>query len=493
MTGKVIITGAGCGSFDLITLRGIEALRECDTVIYDSLIDMRLLDFAPNAEKICVGKRAGHHSAKQEEISALLAEKALSGRSVVRLKGGDPFVFGRGGEEITELEKHGIPFAVIPGVTSCVAVPELAGIPVTHRKCARSFHVITGHTADSSAPENLAQYAKLTGTLVFLMGLNSLREIADGLVCGGMSSDTPAAVISNGATRSQRTVRGTLSDIADKVREAELSAPAVIVVGATAVSDFSATFQPPLAGMNIAVISSGDTAKRLCSKLHTLGAYSFRAGGVDIEEMHGEDIDRAFSSLGVPGSFTHIALTSPNGARIFLKKLRDKHIDIRRLNDIRFAVIGKGTSAVLEDHGVFAELMPQEYSTAALGKLLAERSDSSSRLLVLRSEEGSAELNEILNDSGVNYEDVKIYRPSYRTAGAVECDIAAFTSAGAARGFFTNGGSIPTGTIPAAIGKVTAAELAKYGFTNCVIPQESTVDGIVQSILEAVKCRDSED
>lgn len=489
MKGKVILVGAGCGSFDLITLRGMEALQSCDTVIYDSLIDLRLLDFAPGAEKICVGKRAGQHSAKQEEINSLLVEKALSGRSVVRLKGGDPFVFGRGGEEILELEKHGIPFAVIPGVTSSVAVPELAGIPVTHRKNARSFHVITGHTADSCAPENLAQYAKLSGTLVFLMGLNSLESIAEGLISGGMPAETPAAVISSGATRFQRTVRSTLGSISGEVRKAGLAAPAIIVVGDTAGFDFSATYRPPLSRKNIAVISSGDTAKRLCAGLHALGAYAFRSGGVDIEEIFSGEVDRAFSAL---GEYTHIALTSPNGARIFLKKLREKRVDIRSLNSVRFAVIGKGTAAVLEEHGVFPELMPEEYSTAALGKLLSERLGGDSRLLVLRSEEGSRELNAAL-DGRVIYDDVKIYRPVYLPAGALECDFAAFTSAGAARGFFANGGSLSPGTIPAAIGKVTAAELEKHGFTDCVIPQESTVDGVVQSILEAVKCRDSED
>lgn len=491
MTGKVILTGAGCGDFDLITLRGAEALKNADVIIYDSLIDGRLLDLAPSAEKICVGKRAGQHSAKQEEINALLVEKALSGRNVVRLKGGDPFVFGRGGEEILELKRHGIPFSVIPGVTSAVAVPELAGIPVTHRKTARSFHVITGHTADSCTPENLAQYAKLRGTLVFLMGLNSLEDIARGLISGGMPEDTPAAVISNGAARFQRTVRGTLENIAENVRTAGLSAPAIIVVGSTAEYDFSATYQPPLSGRNIAVVSSGETAGRLCSGLHALGAYVFRTGGIDIEEMYGDDIDRAFSEL-ADGKFTHIALTSPNGARIFLKKLREKRMDIRTLNSVRFAVIGKGTAAVLEEHGVFTELMPQEYTTSALGNLLVQSVRPAERLLILRSEEGSPELNEILGGT-VNYEDVRTYRPVYRGAQALDCDFAVFTSAGSVRGFFANGGSMSAGTIPAAIGKVTAAELGRHGFTECVVPRESTADGVIQSVLEAVKCRDSED
>lgn len=169
MTGKVYLIGAGCGDHDLITLRGLRLLEKCSCIIYDALIDERLLGFAPeSAELICVGKRSGHHSAKQEDINALIVEKALGGKTVARLKGGDPFVFGRGGEEILALKEHGIPYAVVPGISSSVAVGELAGIPVTHRRLSRSFHVITGHSADGG--ENFAKYAQLGGTLVFLMG-----------------------------------------------------------------------------------------------------------------------------------------------------------------------------------------------------------------------------------------------------------------------------------------------------------------------------------
>lgn len=490
MTGRVTLVGAGCGSFDLITLRGRNALAQCDTVIYDSLIDGRLLDFCPQSEKICVGKRAGQHSAIQEEINSLLVEKALSGRNVVRLKGGDPFVFGRGGEEILELKKHGIPFAVVPGVTSSVAVPELAGIPVTHRRTARSFHVITGHTADGCTPEKLEQYAKIGGTLVFLMGLNSLVDIASGLISGGMSPETPAAVISNGATIRQHTVRAPLSGIAEAARTEGLPAPAVIVIGDTAAYDFSATYAPTLDGVTIAVVSSPDTGRRIADGLNSLGAYAFRAGGMELREVRSGAVDDALSRI---GEYTHIALTSPNGARIFLQKLREKRVDLRGLSGLRFAVVGKGTAAVLEHSGIYPELMPQDYNTVALGRVLCSELTVTDRLLIMRSSEGSPELSLMLDAAGIRYDDVTIYEPVYSAGSAVDCDFAVFTSAGAARGFFADGGLLSGDTVPVAIGNVTAEELKKHGVERCLIPAESSADGIINKILGAVICRDSDD
>ena len=218
--GKIYLVGAGCGDYDLITLRGMNLLKVCDTVVYDSLIDSRLLDFTSDTtEKICVGKRAGHHSEKQERINEILVENALNGKTVVRLKGGDPFVFGRGGEEILALKKHNISYSIVPGISSAIAVPELAGIPVTHRKTSRSFHVITGHTAEDLIPENIKKYASTDETLVILMGLNNLSKIAETLILNGKDKSTPAAVISHGASAKQKTIRSDLKNIADEVKK----------------------------------------------------------------------------------------------------------------------------------------------------------------------------------------------------------------------------------------------------------------------------------
>lgn len=234
--GKVYLVGAGCGAADLVTVRGLRLLERCGAVVYDDLLDQALLDAAPEgAEKIYVGKRRGRHSMAQEDINALLIAKAREGKEVVRLKGGDPFVFGRGGEEALALQAAGIAWGYVPGVTSAVAVPGAAGIPVTHRGVSRSFCVVTARTADSAdgLPENLEELAHLPGTLVFLMGLSRLEEIARGLTGAGLPPDTPVAVI--GGKNAPRTIRGTLGDIAERAREA--AAPAVIVVGGTAGMD----------------------------------------------------------------------------------------------------------------------------------------------------------------------------------------------------------------------------------------------------------------
>lgn len=238
--GKVILAGAGCGSYDLITLRGMRAIQSAQVVVYDDLIDDRLLSYAgEGCEKVYVGKRKGAHSMAQEEINKLLISRAREGKRVVRLKGGDPFVFGRGGEEILALRKAGILTEEIPGVTSGIAVPAQAGIPVTHRGTSGSVHVVTGHGAagEDGLPEDMETLAGLKGTLVFLMGLTNLREIAEGLIEQGKCPKTPAAVIQGGFEGETQIVRGCLENIAEKVRISGISAPAVIVIGPVAEMD----------------------------------------------------------------------------------------------------------------------------------------------------------------------------------------------------------------------------------------------------------------
>ena len=234
MTGTVYLVGAGCGRADLITVRGLRLLERCDAVVYDDLIDPALLDAAPaRALRLFMGKREGRHSASQETICARLVELAREGRRVVRLKGGDPFVFGRGGEEALALRAAGVPFEVVPGVTSPVAIPALAGIPVTHRGLSQSLHIVTAHTADTEdgLPGSFDELARLPGTLVLLMGLSRLERITRRLMAAGKPAETPAAVLSGGNAPHPAAVRGTLEDIAAKARAAGVQAPAVIVVG----------------------------------------------------------------------------------------------------------------------------------------------------------------------------------------------------------------------------------------------------------------------
>ncbi len=243
MTGTVYLVGAGCGQADLITVRGLRLLHSCGAVVYDDLIAPELLSEVPaNADRIYMGKREGQHSATQEAICAKLVELAREGKDVVRLKGGDPFVFGRGGEEALALQAAGVPFKVVPGVTSPIAIPALAGIPVTHRGVSQSFHVITAHTADTpdGLPEHFDDLARLPGTLVFLMGLSRLEVIARRLMEAGKAPETPAAVVSGGNAPHPAVIRGTLEDIAAKVRAAGVQPPAVIVVGDVAALELTA-------------------------------------------------------------------------------------------------------------------------------------------------------------------------------------------------------------------------------------------------------------
>lgn len=236
--GKVILAGAGCGAYDLITVRGLNAVRDARVLVYDDLIDERLLSHTgESCEKIYVGKRNGKHSMPQEEINALLIAKAKEGKLVVRLKGGDPFVFGRGGEEILALRQAGIEVEEIPGISSAVAVPAASGIPVTHRGISRSFHVITGHGAEGGLTEKMETLAALKGTLIFLMGLGKIKEITEGLISCGKPESTPAAVIRGGFADTAQTIRGCLGDIAAKTKQSGLMPPAVIVIGECAGMD----------------------------------------------------------------------------------------------------------------------------------------------------------------------------------------------------------------------------------------------------------------
>ena len=240
--GVVWLVGAGCGSADLITVRGLKLIRVCDALVYDDLIDEALLDEAPaQAKRIYMGKRSGHHSALQEEICAELIDLARQGNMVVRLKGGDPYLFGRGGEEMLALKAAGIECHEVPGIPSAIGIPAEAGIPVTHRGKSRSLHIITGHTSDTEdgLPADFDHLAGIDGTLVFLMGLAQLEKISQRLMAAGKPGDTPAAVLSGGNSKNPARVRGTLSDIAIKAREAQVKAPAIILVGGVAEMDLN--------------------------------------------------------------------------------------------------------------------------------------------------------------------------------------------------------------------------------------------------------------
>lgn len=488
--GKVYIVGAGCGDYDLITLRGKSLIEQCDVIVYDSLIDSRLLDFVPdNAEKLCVGKRAGQHSESQENINQILVQKATEGKLVVRLKGGDPFVFGRGGEEVSALQEHNIEYGIVPGISSAIAVPELAGIPVTHRRISRSFHIITGHTAEDMLPDNMSAYAKLDGTLVFLMGLRNIGQISKSLIQNGKDGNTPAAVISNGAGAGQRVVRSTLNNIANDVEKQNLSAPAIIVVGLVAGFDFMQTISLPLRHRSVTVTGTKKFSSKLSAQLIKLGAYVKKQDYLNVIEYR--DNPRLDSALLNLSDYSWVVLTSINGAEIFFNRLNRLKIDIRKLVKIKFAVIGSGTADVLERHGIFADLIPEYYTSKALGNRLAGIISETEKLLILRAEQGSAELSEILDINNIGYDDIKTYNVLSHGKSfdnnEIDTDFITFASSSGVRAFFENGFRISPKTKIICIGEITANALIRHNINDFQISKTSNVDGIIDAILREVQ------
>ena len=475
MSGFVYLIGAGCGRYDLITLRGLNALKKCDVIVYDALIDENLFEYAPeNAELICVGKRAGKHSAAQDEINAILVCKALDGHITARLKGGDPFVFGRGGEEIAELQKHDIAYEVIPGISSSIAVPELAGIPVTHRKTSRSFHIITAHTADGA--QNFSRYARLDGTLVFLMGLNRLGDIAESLMNAGKPCITPAAVISDGCTARQRTVRGTLADIAELAEKAGMTAPAVIVVGDTAALDFSCAAKiMPLSRVSVTVTGTHKFTEKVGTLLENEGAQVRRYSNIAIVK------NRDIPPL---GGYDCIAFTSSYGAEIFIDHCRENHIDLRSFAGMKIAAVGSGTAETLAATGIYADIVPDKYTVRDLGETIAD--SVTGRVLILRAERGSDELNKVLYEHGTAFDDVKIYDTVSRELPpvAADTDYIVFGSSSGVESFFGNGSTISADTNIVCIGAQTAETARKHTDNTIITAFPHSAAGVAEAIKE---------
>lgn len=486
-TGYVYLIGAGCGPADLITLRGMERLRRCDAVVYDDLIDPQLLELLPEgAERIYMGKRQGRHSASQSDISAKLVALARKGKGVARLKGGDPFVFGRGGEEILALQAAGIPYEEIPGVSSAIAIPALAGIPVTHRGASQSLHIVTGHTAHTldALPSQLDKLAWLEGTLVFLMGLSQLPQLAARLLAAGKNPDTPAAVISGGNALHPATVRGTLADIADLAHEVQ--PPAVIVVGQVAGMDLSPTLSGPLDGVRIGITGTEAVTGRLEEALTELGASVTLAERSLLLELNP---GLEFSSM-ADGAPRWLVLTSANGVRLFFRRLREQGIDLRRLHACKFAVIGAATGEALAQHGIQADLCPAQYTSYELGLTLREAAKPEEDIFLLRSLNGSPVLPALLHERGLTVHEVPLYdlQPdpeiARRTAHALPTlDYLTFSSASGVDLFFRQYGALPPRARCVCIGEVTAQALLDRGGPSPLVPADTSVQGIVRVIL----------
>ena len=455
--GKVWLVGAGCGGPELITVKGLSLVKSCDVLLYDSLSAKELLDRTrPDCERIDVGKRYGGRAASQEEINRLLIQKAQEGKTVVRLKGGDPYVFGRGGEEMLALLEAGIACEEVPGISSAFAAPAAAGIPVTHRGLSRSVTVLTASSLTEGAEQlTEADYealARLSGTLVILMGMHHLKELTDRLIGAGMSPSRPAAVVMEGATKRQRWVRAPLEKLEEEAVRAGLKAPSVIVIGETASlhlapMSFSETDAlphgaseqqtcGPLSGARVAVTGTDGFAARLSVALRKQGAET-----VDLSFLETVPTEQPLPEI---SGFSWLVFTSPNGVRLFQKKMRQERRDLRGLAGKKIAVIGPGTGEALEESGLFYDLMPQIHDAAHLGAALAERMGEKERALLLRSELGSPALTRELSAAGREYQDFPLYElrakpeqreEAFRRLREAQPDYLLFGSASGVRSF----------------------------------------------------------
>lgn len=489
--GQVWLVGAGPGDEGLLTLRGCDCLKRADAVVFDRLVGPGVLSLIPaKAEKIDVGKTSGTHPVPQERIQQIMLDLAREGKNVVRLKGGDPFLFGRGGEEMDWLEKQGVPCLMVPGVSSALAGPAYAGIPVTDRGTASSVHIVTAHAkSGSDSVPDWQLLAKCGGTLVLMMGLARLRQIVAGLTMAGKAPQTPAAVIENGTCSRQRVVRGPLADIAALAEREHLAPPALIVVGPAAAMALNWTRRLPLFGRLVVVTRTAETAGKLSAQLRRLGAevveFPTIALSADFSDPRLASLD--FSRFG------WLAFTSPRGVQYFLQWLREQKRDIRSLGGLKLAALGSATARALEDLGLRVDLVPDVYSGKRLGEELARRAGGE-RVLLLRALKGGGELPQALKAAGCQFEDLPLYRTEPAAGDRKllldllergEVDYVTFTSASTVTGFRDAVGDGRRGFKGLCIGPSTARAAAEAGFSTVISPQAS-LEAMVKTLLQDV-------
>ncbi len=493
--GKVWLVGAGPSDAELLTVKAKRVLEQAEVVVYDRLVgDSILLMMPESAEKIDAGKRSGDHTMPQEEMNRLLLQKAQEGKRVVRLKGGDPFLFGRGGEELTLLAEHGIPFEVVPGVTSAIAVAAYNGIPITHRDFASSVHIITGHKKKDEPLElDFATLAKLEGTLVFLMGVSALEDICTGLVRAGKEKETPAALLSRGTTSRQARIVSTLDKLPEEVKKHPLMTPAIIVIGKVcALSEEFAWYEKlPLFGRKIIVTRPKERMAPIAASLRNLGAEVLELPTIAIAPCTIEMLPEQGSALEQLDTYQYLVFTSPSGVDSFFELLREKRMDIRRFSNGKIAVIGAGTSAQLRKYGLIADLMPEIYDAVHLGRCIEADCKDGDKILIPRARIGSQELiEEITKRKKVTIADLPIYDTIEKETPVLELPdltkedaMVVFTSASTVRGFakMTTGADY-SHLQAVCIGIQTKTAAEKAGFSNIVVAKEATVEAIVSAI-----------
>ena len=484
--GKVYIMGAGPGDLELLTLKGKRAIEEADCVVYDRLINPRILDFAKkDAEMIYLGKGNTEGGVIQDEINRTIVTKALEGKTVARVKGGDPFVFGRGGEEIQSLFDNGISFEVIPGITSSISVPAYAGIPVTHRGVARSFHVFTGHTMEDGTWHNFEAIAKLEGTLVFLMGIKTLPIIVSDLVKNGKDPKTPVAIIEKGATADQRVTVGTLENIIEKAKERKIVPPAITIIGE--VVNLRETFKwfedKNLFGKKILVTRDKNQAGEFSNKIEKMGGVAVELPFIEIESVLSKVTPEDLKE------YSALLFNSPNGVREFMKKIDD----IRSLAHLKIGAVGSKTKELLEEYKIKADFMPEEYMVSKLAELSLEYTKAGEKILIITSDISPCDTDKFNSmydrefHKIVAYNTKKIIREKDEVCKALnKVEVVTFLSSSTVDAFYASidGDLECVKNIKfASIGPVTSETMRKYGFS---VDYEAKVYDI-NGILDALK------
>jgi uroporphyrinogen III methyltransferase / synthase len=499
--GFVYLIGAGPGDPGLITVKGLECLRRADVVVYDYLANPVLLNAArPDARKIYVGKSGGNHTMSQDEINHLLVKEGAAGNRVARLKGGDPFLFGRGGEEAEALVEAGIPFDVVPGVTSAIAAPAYAGIPVTHRDFTSTFAVITGHE-DPSKDDTSIDWSKLAtgiGTLVFLMGIGNLPVIADRLIRNGRSSQTPVALVRYGTRPDQFTISGTLADIVERAQESGIKPPAVIVVGeVVGLREKLRWFDNrPLFGKRVLVTRSREQASSLAALLTGSGAESVEFPAIRVVPPEDfVDLDRAISAM---PTYDWIIFTSANGVSAVMDRLVELGKDVRALGPAKLAAIGPATADSLRAYGLRVDYVPEQFVAEAVVAGLTAEGVSGQRILIPRAADAREVLPHSLREAGAVVDEVGAYRTIADTEAAADVrkllekggiDVITFTSSSTVRNFLERSGLQNSlekldGVTIACIGPITARTAEEYGLKVDVLAQEYTIPGLVQALSD---------
>lgn len=497
-TSKVFLVGAGPGDPKLLTLRGREVLESADVILYDSLIGNEILGWArADAEKIFVGKRAGEHALSQEAINALIIKYAQTNKTVCRLKGGDPFVFGRGGEEALACVENNIPFEIVPGVSSAIAAPAYAGIPVTHREVAKSFAVVTGHTKYDDAPPQDLPHAD---TLIFLMGVRALPKIVASLLQRGEARRTPVALIRWGTMAQQQVVTATLETIKAEVARVGLKPPALIVVGEVVklreqLRWFDAR---PLWGKTIVVTRAREQASSLVEGLQSLGARVLQCPTIKIEPLPEAEYSVLDGAIEQIQNFDWVVFTSCNGVAYFWNRLHKTSKDTRVFRDAKIVAIGPATCEELLRHGIIADLVPESSISEAVAEVLIEQGIGDKRVLILTAQEGREVLPQKLREAGAEVTVAPCYR-NVPDASNVEdaenklregaVDWITFTSSSTVTNFVEAIGHDVLSEQResfrvACIGPVTEKTARVYGLTPDVTAPEASVEALINALVE---------